>query len=105
MGVELSRDIYEKTAAHIKELSLQDKIQVMNANALYVDLSPADVVTLYLLTSSNDRLKPALAKLHAGARVVSHDYPIPGWKPTSTSTVMFMRTRHTIYVYQIQPKS
>ena len=105
VGIEMSRDIFEKTSARIKDLGLQNQIQVIKGNALHVDLSPADVVTLYLLTSSNDRLKPAFAKLHAGARVVSHDYKIPGWKPTATTSVLVMHTRHTIYVYQIGPKS
>jgi len=105
VGIEMSRDIYEKTVSHIKDLNLQDRIQVINGNALHVDLSRADVVTLYLLTSSNDRLKPALAKLHPGARVVSHDYRIPGWTPSFTSTVTVMRTPHVVYVYEIGPKS
>ncbi len=103
VGIEMSRDIYEKTVAKVKAQKLDDRITVIHGNALHVDLSPADVVTLYLLTSSNDRLKPALARLHSGARVVSHDYPIPGWRPTLTTTVTVMRTPHTIYVYEIKP--
>ncbi len=104
VGVEMSRDIYEKTVASVKALNYQDRIRIIHGNALQVDLTSADVVTLYLLTSSNDRLKPMLARLHPGARVVSHDYPVPGWKPTVTTTVTVMRKPHTIYVYEIQPK-
>lgn len=104
VGIEFNRDIYDKTVAHIKELNLDDRIQVIHENALVADLSGADVVTLYLLTSSNDRLKPAFSKLHAGARVVSHDYRITGWKPTATSVVNVGGKPHTIYVYEIQPK-
>jgi hypothetical protein len=48
---------------------------VIEGDLLQVDLSSADVVTLYLLTKSNDLLRPQLEKtLKPGARVVSHDY-------------------------------
>ena len=104
VGVEMSRDIFDKTEARVKSLNLQDKVQVIHGNALHVDLSPADVVTLYLLTSSNDRLKPSLSKLHPGARVVSHDYQIRGWVPASVQTVTVMGMLHTVYVYEIKAK-
>ena len=67
-----------------------------------MDLSPADVVTLYLLTSSNDRLKPNLEKyLKPAARVVSNDFEIRGWKPAEVIKVAAGGVRHTIYVYEI----
>ncbi len=104
VGVEMSRDIFDKTEARVKSLGLQDKVQVIHGNALHVDLSPADVVTLYLLTSSNERLKPSLAKLHPGARVVSHDFQIRGWVPVSVQKVTVMGMVHTVYLYEIKPK-
>jgi ubiquinone/menaquinone biosynthesis C-methylase UbiE len=104
VGIEMSRDIFDKTEARVKSLGLQDKVQVIHGNALHVDLSPADVVTLYLLTSSNERLKPSLAKLHPGARVVSHDFQIRGWVPTSVQKVTVMGMVHTVYLYEIKPK-
>ena len=54
----------------------------MEGSALRVDLSPADVVTMWFLTNSNERLRPNLEKqLKIGARVVSNEFPIRGWKP------------------------
>jgi len=105
VGVEMSRDIYEKTAAHIKSMGLDGKIQVIHGNALHTDLSPADVVTLYFLTSSNERLKPLLAKLHPGARVVSHDYAIRGWTPVQVVKVPSMGVMHVVYLYEVKPRS
>ena len=56
---------------------------MIHGNFLNVDLSPADVVTLYLATDANELLRPNLEKyLKKGARVVSHEYAVPGWKPT-----------------------
>ncbi len=105
VGVELSRDIFERTTAHIKSMGLADKILIIHGDALHVDLTPADVVTLYLLTSSNDRLKPTLARLRPGARVVSHDYEVRGWKPVGVTRIQTMGTIHTVYLYQMKPKS
>ena len=105
VGVEMSRDIYEKTAARIKSLGLDGKIQVIHGNALHTDLGPADVVTLYFLTSSNERLKPLFAKLHPGARVVSHDYAIRGWTPSEVFKVTSMGVVHVVYLYEVKAPS
>src|ERR1700692_4834019 len=72
VGIEIRRDIYERTLAAVASLGLSDQVKIVHGNALRYDLSPADVVTLYLLTSSNERLKPMLLKdLKPNARVVS----------------------------------
>ena len=74
-------DLCKSTQARIAALGLADRITLIHGNLLKVDLSPADVVTLYLLTSSNERLRPNLEKyLKPGARVVSNDFEIRGWK-------------------------
>jgi precorrin-6B methylase 2 len=105
VGIELSRDIYQKTSEHIKTMGLDNLVTIVQGNALHYDLSPADVVTLYFLTSSNDRLKPVLEKyLRPTARVVSHDYEIRGWKPSLKESVMVDGRSHMIYVYTMAAK-
>jgi SAM-dependent methyltransferase len=102
VGVEIRRDIYEKTAAHVASLGLADQVRIVHGDALKTNLAPADVVTLYLLTSSNERLRPVLeAQLRKGARVVSHDFEIRGWKPMKTEKVLVEGRPHMIYVYKI----
>jgi len=47
-----------------------------------VDVSDATVVTLYLLSSSNMKLRPLLTRqLQAGARIVSHAFSMGNWEP------------------------
>jgi SAM-dependent methyltransferase len=102
VGIEIRRDIYDVTQAKVKALGLGDQVQIVNGNALRYDLSPADVVTLYLLTSSNERLKPVLSKyLKPSARVVSHDFEIRGWKPASVNRMFVDGRQHTIYLYRM----
>ena len=105
VGIEIRRDIYEKTAAHVQSLGLASQVKIVLGNALRYDVSPADVVTLYLLTSSNDRLKPELEKyLKPTARVVSHDYEIRGWKAETVSHMVVEGRPHTVYVYRMSTK-
>jgi SAM-dependent methyltransferase len=101
VGIEIRRDIYERTLATVAALGLSDQVKIVHGNALRYDLSPADVVTLYLLTSSNERLKPIFEKdLKASARVVSHDFEIRGWKPVTISNIMVGGRPHKIYLYR-----
>jgi len=104
VGVEIRRDIYESTSGRVRSLGLTDLVKIVHGNALKTDVSQADVVTLYLLTSSNDRLKPVLATMKSGARVVSHDYEIHGWKPTATERMIVADRPHMIYLYQIRAR-
>ncbi len=100
VGVEIRRDIYETTLARVSSLGLGDKVEIVHGDALKTNLSAADVVTLYLLTSSNERLRPVLeAQLKPGSRVVSHDFEIRGWKPAQTEKMLVAGRPHMIYVY------
>ena len=105
VGVELSADLCKIANARIKALGLENQVRIIHGNLLKVDLRPADVVTIYLLTASNDLLRPNLERdLHPGARVVSHDFEIRGWKPASTEKIEAEGRARTIYVYEIGPK-
>ncbi len=102
VGIELSRDIYEKTSARIHNMGLENRVTIVHGNALHTDLSPANVVTLYLLTSSNERLRPELERyLKPGSRVVSHDFEIRGWHPAVTERLEADGRVHSIFVYDI----
>lgn len=102
VGVEISEELCRTTAARVRRLGLSDKVSIIHGNLLDVDLSEADVVTLYLLTSSNERLKPNLEKfLKPGARVVSNDFEIRGWKPREVVKIASGNTTHSIYLYVV----
>jgi ubiquinone/menaquinone biosynthesis C-methylase UbiE len=105
VGVELSEVLCKSTLKKIAALHLESQVKIVHANALKVDLGPADVVTLYLLTSSNARLKPNLEKyLKPSARVVSLNFGVPGWKADRVETVHADRQTHTIFVYEMSER-
>jgi SAM-dependent methyltransferase len=85
VGVELNSDLYEKSTQHIRELGLQDRAQILHENMFEINVRHATVVTLYLLTAVNERLRPMLERqLRSGARIVSHEFQVPGWQPAQT---------------------
>jgi protein-L-isoaspartate O-methyltransferase len=105
VGVELSGDLCKQAEARVKALGLSNQVKIVHANLLKVDLRPADVVTIYLLTASNELLRPNLERdLRSGARVVSHDFEIRGWKPTSIEKIEAEGRARTIYMYEIGQK-
>jgi len=88
VGVELDSDLYEESSEHIRKLGLQDRAQILHENLFEVNVRHATVVTLYLLTAVNERLRPILERqLRSGARIVSHDFQVPGWEPAQTVEV------------------
>ena len=102
VGVEMVPDLVRKARERIQLLGLADRVTIVEDSALRVDLSPADVVTMWFLTNSNLRLRPHLEKqLKPGARVVSNEFPIRGWKATEMIQVRVGRVEHSIFVYEI----
>jgi protein-L-isoaspartate O-methyltransferase len=102
VGVELMPDLVRKARERIQSLGLADRITIVEGSALRVDLSPADVVTMWFLTNSNDRLRPHLEQqLKVGARVVSNEFPVRGWKATEMIQVKVGKVEHSIFVYEI----
>lgn len=99
VGIELREDLIERAKTEIKRFNLEDKVKVVHSNFFDVDISNADVVTLYLTSSANERLKPKLeAEMKPGSRVISHDFKVPGWKPSAVYDELL---GHTIYTYRI----
>lgn len=103
VGVEISPKLVAKATTAIEHAGVAGQARVMQGDLLEVDLTGADVVTLYLATQLNERLRPRLEKyLKPGARVVSHDYAVPGWKPAKIDRTDGPQG-HLIYLYEMPP--
>lgn len=103
VGVEISEHLAERAAENVKRAGLVSQVTVVHGNFMNTDLSPADVVTLYLATTANESLRPNLERfLRPNSRVVSYDYPIPGWKAIETTATEGLHgSTHTIYLYEV----
>jgi SAM-dependent methyltransferase len=108
VGVEIDPKLVASTRETAEKMQLGNRVKIVQGNLLEADLTEADVVTLYLLTESNQMLRPRLEKmLHAGARVVSYDYAVPGWKAKWVERVEDNSRSshdHVIYLYEMPPQ-
>ena len=105
VGIELREDLAKKALAAVHDLGIQDRVTVVQDDVFKVNISPANVVFIYLTTSANDRIRPKLdSELKIGTRKVSHDYEVLGWKPMKTENFCenprLGYPSHTIYVYK-----
>ena len=93
------------TNDNVKRLNLDNQVKITQGSLLDMDLQSADVVILYLDTGANDMLKPKLEKqLKPGARVVSHDFEVRGWKPAKVEKMKAYNRTHTIFLYLMPVK-
>lgn len=83
VGYEMRSDLYKRALNDVKKEGLVNRIQVINGNLLKADITQATVITLYLTTSGNKRLRPKFEdEVKDGARIVSHAFAISGWYPS-----------------------
>jgi SAM-dependent methyltransferase len=103
VGVEISPRLAAKATTQIQKAGLQSRARVIQGDLLDVDFGAADVVAIYLSTQLNAELRPHLEQyLKTGARVVSHDYEVPGWKPAKVQRTEG-KEGHLIYLYEMPP--
>jgi protein-L-isoaspartate O-methyltransferase len=102
-GIEINPKLVIAATEEIARAGLAARAKVIQGDVMQTDFSAANVVTLYMDTAANAKLRPQLEKLKPGSRVVSHDYEIPGWKATRVEKTD-ERQPHTIYLYEIAAK-
>jgi SAM-dependent methyltransferase len=101
IGFEIDPELVGESRANIKKAGVQDLAEIRNQDILTVDLSPANVVTMYLLPDVNLKLKPnILNQLKPGSRVVSHSFDMGDWKPDRVERI----EGRTIYLWTITGK-
>ena len=81
VGIDLDPQRIEESNANAKAAGVQKLVRFLLEDVTRSDISEATVVTLYLLTESNELMRPLLdEQLKTGTRVVTHNYRIPGWE-------------------------
>jgi len=101
VGIEKDSERVKEASAKIKEAGVSDRAVVLHADFFDVSIEEASIVTLFLLTSVNEALKPKFEKeLRDGSRIVSHEFRIPGWREERIVDVRDDNgLTHTIYFY------
>jgi tRNA1(Val) A37 N6-methylase TrmN6 len=103
VGVELDKDLCRKSLERIRKLGLEKSAQIVNGDILKQDYSSADLITVYLLPDSNDKIQPLLERqLKKGARVVAHDFEFRNWTPVDVENIENDGDgrSHTLFLYR-----
>lgn len=80
-GVDLDASLVDYANHKAAEDGIADRAKFFVRDLFVTDVKEATVVTIYLLPIAMDRLERKLAaELAPGTRVVSHDYPLRGWR-------------------------
>jgi len=82
VGFDIDPQRIKESTENARTAGVENLVTFKQQDVMTVDVSPATVVTLYLLTASNLKLRPLLTKeLKPGARIVSHMFSMGDWEP------------------------
>jgi len=102
VGFDVARKRILESLENVKKNNVGDLVQIQQKDIFTLDLSKANVITLYLLPELNVKLIPQLEKLKPGSRIVSHDFDMEGVKPDQVVEVKSSGeswNEHTIYLW------
>ena len=106
VGVDIDANLINQAEANAKAAGVSGRVKFLVQDAMTVDVSDATVVTLYLLSASNVKLRPILPRqLRRGARIVSHSFAMGDWEPEVVDTFRDTSgTSRTLYLWTTDGK-
>jgi hypothetical protein len=100
-GFDIDPRRIRESNENVEKNGVGDRVTIRRRDIFTLDLSKADVITLYLLPSLNVKLIPQLEKMKPGCRIVSHDFSMRGVIPDQVINVESDDSglKHTIYLW------
>jgi protein-L-isoaspartate O-methyltransferase len=102
-GIEMDKDLVKQSNDGIQSAGVQKTARIVNGDIFKQDYSPADMITVYLLPMSNDKVRPMLEQqLKKGTRIVSHDFEFKDWKAEKVENIDDdgEGRSHTLFLYR-----
>lgn len=81
LGIEYNPQMVELARCIVRAEGVADKVQILQADIFETNFNQATVVTMYLLSDLNLRLRPTILKMKPGTRVVSNSFRMGDWEP------------------------
>jgi len=81
VGIEYNPDMAALARRNAQQAGVSDRVTIVTGDIFQEDFSNATVVTLYLLTELNIKLKPTLLNMKPGTRIVSNTFSMGSWAP------------------------
>jgi len=87
LGIEFNPDMVALSRKNAEKEGVASRAQFIKADIFQSDFSEATVITMFLLTDLNLRLRPKLLDLKPGTRIVSNTFSMGDWKADDSFTV------------------
>ena len=101
VGIDIDPERVAEATENVRKAKVADRVKIVRGDLFDADISGATVVTLYLLTDLNLKLRPKLMRdLKPGTRVVSHAFNMGDWKPERQATV----EGSSVYLWRVPPR-
>jgi SAM-dependent methyltransferase len=102
VGMDLDPQRIREAQANAVRAGVADRVTFRVADLFDTGIRSATVVTLFLSSELNARLRPKLTSQHEpGSRIVSHRYGIGDWVPEQTRTVTVSETRNHAFLWRV----
>jgi SAM-dependent methyltransferase len=102
VGIDIDPERVAEATENANRAGVADRVKIIRGDLFQADIRGASVVTLYLLTDLNLKLRPKLLReLNPGTRVVSHAFAMGDWEPERTEEV----SGTTVYLWRIPPRA
>jgi hypothetical protein len=87
LGIEYNPDMVALSKRNAAKEGVNDKVQFIRGDLFESDFSEATVITMFLLTEINLKLRPKILDLKPGTRIVSNSFDMAEWKADQTVAV------------------
>jgi SAM-dependent methyltransferase len=101
LGIEYNPDMVDYSNQAAEKARVEERAKFVKADIFESDFSQATVVTMYLLSSLNLKLRPKILDLKAGTRVVSHAFDMADWQADSIEST----AGRTAYLWIVPAKA
>ena len=101
VGYDIDPERVKESLQNVQKNNVDHLVSIEQKDIFTLDLSEANVITLYLLPSLNVKLFPQLEKLRPGSRIVSHEFNMRGVKPDKVIKLnsSYDQQEHKIYLW------
>jgi hypothetical protein len=105
LGIEYNPDMVELSKRTAATEGVSDKANFVKADLFESDFSQAQVITMFLLSSINLKLRPKILDLKPGTRIVSNTFDMADWKPDESATVPGCSSWCTAHLWIVPAKA
>jgi hypothetical protein len=108
VGIDLDPQRIKEAEANLAKAGVADRVTFHNKNIFETDFSEASVVSLYLLSTLNFKLRPTILDMKPGTRIVTQSFNMADWDPDHKESVEFndngFKGSRTVYLFIVPAK-